>query len=413
MRARRHLRAEGSRVVLHDDRSGNALQLGEREWAVVSSLDGTRSLAGVVEAAAQRGTRVSEAHVKAFVDQLGALGFFDAAETHPESVSSSFARDLPIETLPGWGYRCDGRGGCCQTFSTVIFTPLEAAVARATLPDHHDAGVAPGRFFTPEHGLDASLYAAPLERGRCSYLDRERRCQLHAAAGPTAKPQGCRTHPLRFLDVGTHIRCAPRPECACLFVPADGVDGVPSAGAQLPRETYVPRLQLGPLGIANATRDTPIGALLDWLDGLPPPDEDGAAYLERVAQALRTSGITAPASRSRTPRAAPPDVRARATRLAAQRASLDLADDLVRRAATWIADAQPTGSEPPGPGERLYVRALLYAPPDSGSLPDALMRAAARLRLARALDPNNLDDPAASPPIALLEAMLRGYALDD
>ncbi|WP_437580493.1 hypothetical protein [Sorangium sp. So ce887] len=53
--ARRHLVGEDERVILHDLRSGQLLQLGPREWALVSAADGTRDVEGIAIAAAREG----------------------------------------------------------------------------------------------------------------------------------------------------------------------------------------------------------------------------------------------------------------------------------------------------------------------------------------------------------------------
>ena len=37
-----------------------------------------------------------------------------------------------------------------------------------------------------------------------AYLDERGRCQLHGAAGPHAKPLGCRTFPAHFVDDGAN-----------------------------------------------------------------------------------------------------------------------------------------------------------------------------------------------------------------
>jgi lysine-N-methylase len=466
IRARRHLVGDRSRLVLHRP-DGEVLAVGDREWAVLAAMDGTRDLEGIRAAAAAAGAAVSHAHLEAFVAQLRALGVVEdgAAEAPTQAPPTALPRDLPVRALPRYRFRCDGSGSCCRLFGTVLFTPLEAARARAAVPEVLDGGHHEGRVFTPERGLDDTLRAVAMRDGACAYLAADGRCRIHAAAGARHKPFGCRTFPARFVDTGREIRVTPRPECACVFDEA-GDEPLTTAthGAALPPETFVPRVpdavRMGP-----HTVDGP--RFVAWCDAveLPPEGTDLAGWLEALADAVERHGSAAaapgdaPASDSRrvrgrgapssvpTPdgeRAASVDpLLAVADRLAAQHADWRAEHDLVRRATDWVRAAlrelrderpraraadrpSPNGAgavaagERDGPplapdeaAERLYVRALFFGawPSDARSVEDDLRERALHLRIARAFPAAARRDPAGRAPLALVEALARGHGL--
>jgi len=109
VRVRRHLVGDEVRIVAHDG-GGKWLVLGEREWRVLSMLDGSRDLAGAAIASG-----VAPAQVASFVTELASLGLL--AGDAESGVEASPARDLPIEPLPDYGFSCDGRGACCAIIS--------------------------------------------------------------------------------------------------------------------------------------------------------------------------------------------------------------------------------------------------------------------------------------------------------
>ena len=271
---------------------------------------------------------------------------------------------------------------------------------------HHPVGQGQ-RFFLIVGDGDGGDSGA-VEDGGCTYLGDGGRCRLHAAGGPEAKPLGCRTYPLRFLDVGDAIRLVPRPECACVFAPSETRPLSATRGAELNPSTWVPRLGVRAVGPEDEVRPE---TLLAFLDALPPPGEDGAEHLEGLAWSLSREGLRG----NPVPRAWPDEVVIarlieRAGRLASRRAELAVEDDFVGRAAGWIAAARPSPTDRPSRGEALAVRALLFAPP-AGDLVTLLRETAARIRVARALPDESRDDPFAVAPVGVVEAIARGHGL--
>lgn len=400
VRARRHLVEAESRVILHAP-DGRVLGIGDREWRVIAAMDGTRDLAGIAAKSA-----VSPAEVEHFVRALDRLGLLEEGTEPNDSpaAENAFPPDRPVRPLPSYRFRCDGSGGCCRMFGTVVFTPLEAARARAARPDVLDGGQHAGRVFMPERGLDETLLAVAMRDGGCAYLESDGRCGIHAAAGADRKPFGCRTFPARFVDVGDEIRVVPRPECACVFDEAGDAPLTEAArGAELPLETHVPRL---PERIRLGSREVDGAAFVAWCDARSvADDEDAAAYCERLAREL--DGAPDPL----------PGFRRSVRRLERQHADWRSERDLVRRATAWIAEAADAlGSGAEGPvrdprAERLVVRAAFFGATfvDAPTVAEGLRGLALRIRLGRVFPEEARAFPEARHPLALIEGIARGH----
>jgi Fe-S-cluster containining protein len=93
-------------------------------------------------------------------------------------------------------YRCHDSGACCSSGWPI---PVEATLYRTL-----DEAIATGRLAVPDNGafVDAELpadYARLLAmdaHGACVFHDAaSKRCVIHGALGPTAKPRSCRAFP--------------------------------------------------------------------------------------------------------------------------------------------------------------------------------------------------------------------------
>ncbi|WP_437665488.1 YkgJ family cysteine cluster protein [Sorangium sp. So ce1182] len=444
--ARRHLVGDEERVILHDLRSGQLLQLGPREWVLLSAADGTRDVEGIVIAAAREGAPARVPAAEAFFAQLhaaGLLGAEDAGEEASPSAPSGPAgpaspspspspspttpaldpgagdpRERPLEVLPDFSLHCDGRGSCCRIYASILFDPEEAARARALRPEVLGGGARHERAFTPERGTwPCAASVVSMRDGRCAYLEgegSEARCSLHAIGGPEAKPLGCRTFPTSFIDDGESIRVSVAAECACVLASVGRPGGAPlidprlRARRDLDERIDVARLpdraEVAPGATAGRAE------LVAWSRRLaaaaPPPDV--AAGLSSLAAAVEAEGLTGGAiARFERPDPLAPAalapwlaaLHARAARRAREDAAWRSERDLAREATQWIAAATFALAEPdllaalllsPAPApdrERFYLRAALHGHRLLGALPLslALRDRAARLVVARAL----------------------------
>ena len=161
--------------------------VGPAEWRLLRKMDGTRDLEGLSIATGR--TVDAVARFVTELEELGAVG----PRTGRIEPANAFAPSKPIRRLPGYRFACTGAGDCCNSFVTIQFTPLEAVRAAASAPDPTDED--PLARFTPDRGLDASLYAVACLDGACAYYDRAaRECRVHSV-----KPAGCASFPLRFV----------------------------------------------------------------------------------------------------------------------------------------------------------------------------------------------------------------------
>lgn len=371
VRARWHRIGDQSRVVLHTD---DAISMvGEREWRVLRSADGTRDVEGLSIASGLPIRAVAE-----LVASAGELGLFDDS---PAQETPSFARDLPIRALARYRFRCTGAGTCCRSFGSILFTELDLARARAARPAFDPP-------FLPEHGGSSPLSCVAFRDGACSYLEEDGRCSIH-----TQKPIGCRIFPVRFVDVGHEIRVLPRLECACAFEPGDEPLTEAARGADLPREIFVPQL---PLHIEIAGERWPRAQAVAFSDALEVPDEgDLVALVWSLACDLAGDrDLDRELAR----------VQASADRLVA-RSAWRSANDYVRQSA--LAAQRAIGA-PPSAGDRadeaLYLRSAFFAVLGAERSIDADLRhLALTMRIARSLE--------APHPIAIVEMLARGHGL--
>lgn len=318
--ARRHISDGEGRILLLERWTQRFIVVGEREWAMLCCADGARDLRGIQITAAQRGRQVDIDELAAFFAQLDRLGFLadDDESEHDDDApvlteaaleaKREAIADRPIDPFPDYRLSCDGRGACCSTFGTVLFSRQEALRALALLADSGSPASETRDLFTPERGASFELWgpahgalAVTLHHGRCAFLDEGDRCTLHRLGGPAWKPAGCQLYPLRFIDDGEAIRATPVPECACVFSSFRGKGGEPllpkrdMVGADLPRAAHVGKL---PPSIAISERnERPREEVIAWsrevLDALrDDPDPDLAATLLRTSHEMESGALT-------------------------------------------------------------------------------------------------------------------------
>lgn len=361
------------------------MAIGEREWRVLSAMDGTRDRAGLALAAG-----VSEAAVEAFATQLAALGLL-ASDADDDAPRARPARDVPVRALPGYGFRCSGAGACCGLVDSVLFTPLEAARARAAAPEILDAGHDEARAFLPERGLDRSLLAVAMRDGACAYLDEAGRCRVYPV-----RPHGCRTFPRWHVDVGHEIRVAPRIACACELEPGDEPLTEARRGSGLPEALWIDALP-ATVRVGEATRSA--ADALAWTDALAWGRDDVLAHAMTHADALGAAPHDRAATRARLDRALAEHAwRGRPDRL---RRALELLRLAADRDVQVVLHAD----------EVLAARALAFAGGlcADGDVGAALRRFAARLDLARRVPTEA--EPWLRHPLAVVNAVARATGL--
>ena len=448
---RRHRARNEDFWVLHDEHSGAAYKLGTREWSLIEHADGTRDIEGIIAAAARDGTY---ARVPALQEFLEALHEADLLSDGVASVVAHVepSRSLPLDPLPNFRLACDGSGGCCRLYSTIMFRPLEQAVSRSLLPHVFDAGNHPERAFAPLSGsTPCGATSVGFVDGRCAYLGSERRCGLHAAGGSRGKPLGCRTFPAVFVDDGQAVRVTPAVECACVLasvrMPHEGEPLVAEHATttnELDEGVHIARLP--EMILVTAKRYCTRRDLVAWsrVVALSPPPIDTVGVFIALAAEVEAWGLdTQAAERALSaPRPADPDAMRSSlftlVERARRRMNIDATwrsdSDLARRAVRWIHDAATALVEDPAAlpailaapafaidsvSEAFYLRAGAYGHQfvlGDAPLSLALRDRAARLVLARALPLVVHSDERASEavlryPLALVEATLRGHGL--
>jgi lysine-N-methylase len=450
--ARRHVIRGEEIILLHDLGTGRVMQIGPREWGLIAAADGTRDVPGIVIAAAREGAHARIHTLKPFLHQLHEAGMLedgtDELGKRPPEASAADADDgaatRPLWPLPGFTMHCDGSGSCCRFYGSVIFGPLEAARARALMPEVLDGGAKHEKVFTPERGSGPTGGAVVAYcEGRCAYLRNSGRCGLHDRGGPKAKPLGCRMFPAAFVDDGESVRVTVSVECACVLASVDRPDGEPLLPARWKvrgdlDETIVVD-QLDEHVMLTASTTAPRAAFMRWERAVAErfaEAEDPAAALWSLARAVEAEGLDEAAARQAIDCAQSISVdelkpwaealEARAKRWMRQdtwRGEYDLVRgavrnlDFVAMGLTGEESAPFAAKAPPAlRSERFYVAALLHGHrlAHGRPLPVALRDRAFRIVAARALgilQPERRD-PAFAHPLAIVEATLRGHGLD-
>lgn len=437
---RRHVIDGRAAVILFDLHTDEVLQIGAREWELLAAADGTRTLEGIVVAAARQGARAKVEDVRTFFSGLEARGLL-VYEPEPERKGPEEPTrpgDRPVRPLPGYRYACDRSGRCCRMYATVLATTEEAERARSVLPERTFGGVTGAGAFLPVRGsVVAGAVAVASCDGACGYLDDDGACSLHREAGPQSKPAGCRLFPVTFIDDGESIHASVKCECACMLVGAGAegaeplVDPAIETAADLPPIVVVDRLPetLAVTGALSVSRSEAVAFSRRWLE--QPEVGDVARSCWAMADAL-DDGLEAGLSAWSSAEAAPeveavvPWVGAMAARVST-RARVDArwrsARDRVRTVGSWIALTTAACREPemlaallempPNDAalEALFFRATTWAyelfDEDLGGLQRGLRDLAVRLWVARAMPSLTTEDD--DEPLTALQAWLRAY----
>ncbi len=448
---RRHQSQNEEAWVLHDERSGLAFRLGNREWGLLAQADGTRDLEGILAAAARSGTYARISALQTFLEALHEADLLaDGVGPTPETPVAAPAR--PLDPLPDFRLICDGLGSCCRLYATVMFRPREEAVARSLLPHILDAGDHPERAFAPVSGSSpCGVSSIGFVDGRCAYLGSNGRCGLHAAGGTEGKPLGCRMFPALFVDDGHSIRVSPAVECACVLasvgVSHEGDSLVPNqvtSSDKLDPGIHIARLP--DMILVTQKRYGSRDELIAWsrIVAQAPPSHDTLGIFLALADEVETWGLD-PRAATRalsSPRAADPESMRPAlfalVERTRRRLNIDAAwrseNDLALRSIRWISQAatlllaEPSTLEqilatPPSTDEAIaeafYLRAgahghqfVLGDAPLAYALRDRAIRIVLTRAFSRVVGPDeHLDEPALRHPLALVEATLRGHGL--
>jgi lysine-N-methylase len=448
VRARRHLVEGHERVFLHDTRRDTVMEVGPREWQVLAAADGTRDLDGILLAAAREGARVKRENLVDFLAQLGREGLLTggastvSAPVDDESdADEDTPAERPLDALADYLFHCDSRGQCCRTYSTVMFSPLEALVARAVLPEVLDGGERHDHVFMPERGSGPCAASAVASvDGACAYLDEDGLCAIHRVAGAEAKPFGCMLYPVQFTDDGERVRVSVAVECSCVLTSVGGSDGAPLVSDALRTRGDLPGavvvLKVPAEVLVREGERVPRAELVAWtravIDTLPWKDPVRALW--SLAHTVDTDGL-----RVRTEgepeldaRVLKPWLRAlhhRAQRKLHEHDWTRAQGDITRRAVRGIAattarlyddagalTAALGAHERHAARESFYVRAQLHGYQLTGDpLAVALRDRAVRILVARALEAwvatEAPGEDAFREPLALVEAMVRAHGL--
>jgi lysine-N-methylase len=440
---RLHRVGDESFVVLFDQRQGRSFKIGMREWVLLSMCDGTRDHTGILLAAAREGAHVPEDTFHDFVKSLHdeAMWVSDAVQTAVDEPARTLTPPTrKLDALADYNFYCDGQGTCCFQYATIVFSELEAARARVTLPLVEDGGSREEWVFTPRAGsTHEGVCSVKHVHGACAYLNGDGRCGIHAAAGAKAKPVGCDLYPARFVDDGEAVRVAPLVECSCVLRSTDTQRGEPLiAPNQQFRSDLAPEVHVEvlPDWIAlTETRKVPRAELVTWSREVmaSPPDDlaawlwtsaDDIARLETLTRAqekplpmepfkLWLHGLYVVLDRTHEEASAwrsPEDLLLQAMDVVRETLSL-LCEDAT------LCEALCEAGAPAPERELFYLRAIAHAHQwvDERPLEVQLRNLAMRVILARAIArfvrANTLNGTMFEEPLCLVEALCRGHGI--
>lgn len=444
--ARQHVRGSTSFVVLLDARRDTVDRIDRRTWTVLSVADGTRDLEGIRLAARRIGAPATIVTIRELFDELGRRGMLceGPPSYEPDRVRTGSVvaeGDRAIERLGDFTLHCDGSGECCRQYQTILFTPEDAARARAWVPGRTAGPIPAERLLVPVRGsAPAPLQTVTLEDGACAYLDADGGCSIHRAGGSFAKPHGCSAFPLRLCDDGTTVRQSVRLECACVLESIGRDDGELLLDPTIERVADLPAItaiDVIPTHVTIREGETvPRERLRSWTDALLslPEAADPAAQLWSWADVLEAQGLRHEGPRAGVSRIRPeaPAVWVEALhRIASARLRCDAGwrgdGDRILQALRWIVAttsvvrhpgvwAEVMALEPPSLlHESFYLRATAFGQQwvDGRPLVTSLRDRAVRLWLARCMPTFGalVDEASSRHPLVLIEVLMRAHQL--
>jgi len=435
-------------LFVHDDRTEELIEIDARAVEVICCADGTRDLGGILLAAVRRGIYRRASEVIGVLSDFQGRGLL-ADGIEPDEPDEERHPDHPLEVLPDFSLSCKATGTCCGIYSSVPFSPAEAALARALVPEVLASDADRSRGFMPLDGSVPGPYSAiTMVDGHCPYLADDGRCRIQMAGGHEAKPRGCRIFPASFVDDGTAVRVSVSVECPCVLASVGAQGGSPLVpeGAKVEAE-LVPGcrvVRLPRLVAATAEKPASRDELRAWAMAVEPALgdlENPLGALWALADAVRSEGLSPRAAVRAIERATAPPAsaltypvmmlaaRAEARRqtVVAWRSERDPSRELsawLAQGARALSDAATVAKrlvEPNDPveHERFYLRATVFGHhlvTAHLSVEQALRDRATRLLLARQLRhdvlPSCANHPAAPYPLTAVEAMMRGQGLE-
>lgn len=433
--ARRHVIGEREFVVLHDESTGDHLELSPVAWALLDAADGTRDIQGITAAAQRSGAVVGQREAVKLLKHLHERGALEqgppehsADVVTPRPRSPEVARQ-PVAPLPDYLFDCDGTGGCCRSYGSVLLTPDDQARARATLPQYSIGPVAAHRWFTPAHGSAPSPLVVPTScEGGCGFLDDDGLCAIHRKGGISAKPVACAAFPTLACSDGKQVRMTVSPECACVLRSAGGARGERlgeglERGADLPITTVID--ELPPRVVADEGVEIERGELRELvaeaIGSLPVVDPARACWgwadtwCERVPSPVQLDDVDD----------ALDALQRRARSLLRRMSSWRPDDDWVLKSLRWLvgtlhllenAELRASVIEPSdetSTTENLYVRASLWGYVGFFDTPVAvvLREHALKIWLARAMEVVPLAPSEHALALSSVSMLLRGHGL--
>lgn len=158
----------------------------------------------------------------------------------------------PVTALPvvqNWD--CHNCGDCCRSYAVRV-SPVEKARIESQGWDF--PGVVPDG--------KAGHRLAHAADGACVFLDAARKCRIHAAFGPAAKPLACRLYPFILVPAGDAWRVSLRLACPS----ASGNRGVPVARHAADIAGYAGALEADSAAAALPPPDLTPGQPTTWPD---------------------------------------------------------------------------------------------------------------------------------------------------
>ncbi len=436
VQARFHLTDGVAKVMLDDTRTGVILEIAPDDWRLLETADGTRDLDALCLAAARLGIYRGEAEIRQLLGELAEAGVLvdglPVPAGDPLVARPPTPADRPLEGFPDYAFACDGRGSCCRFYGSVPFTPIDALHARLCAAER-PAPVPSSHLLLPISGAQQAaedLSVVAQIDGRCSFLNDDGRCGIHAGAGAAAKPIVCQTYPSLFVDDGEVVRVSPVPECACVFDSAER-----AGGGRLVPDELVTMADLHAMVVPSVVPEAipitpshtvPRAHLRTWSrsahDVARASDRDAAGWALALAEGMGAEGLAQVDVPSAPLTSLGPwleALRARAATVATTQATWRSTTDLSRRTAHWIANALEHADPLTAPAhpttEGFYLAALLWGHRLTGAgrpLTHRLRDRATRILVSRSMRLVQApDDRVSAHPLALVEAAVRNLGM--
>lgn len=222
--------------TLRDHLTGSVYVLDELGHAIINVLRVPMTADAVIDTVARSKDASTRSKVERELRRMLLLGVFEGTCNFSRARLRRLREgEMPeLSVLSGSRFGCQHSGGCCRGYLFGYLTAtekerIESLNPRALLQLASETPL----FIEAGASLGKPLYRLASVADACVFLQKDRRCALHSAFGPTAKPAFCQLFPLAAYTTIEGFKVYDRGECASFATSANAGTLLAEEGARI------------------------------------------------------------------------------------------------------------------------------------------------------------------------------------